>query len=69
MGWFNKKFIHKSKVFDSTLFEIYSDAYKNRMQADYTALSSSSKAEVKDILEAAKNFVEKISDHINKLLP
>jgi|SRR3989339_2051745 len=69
MGWFNKKFIHESKVFDSTLFEIYSDAYKNRMQADYTALSSSSKAEVKESLEAAKNFVEKISDHVNKLLP
>ncbi len=56
------------KIFDSSLFAIYSDAYKNRMQADYTTLSTATKSEVIEGLNAAKSFINKISDHINHLL-
>ncbi len=68
MGWFNKEFIYKNKTFAPSLFEIYKVAYNNRMQADYTVLSSATKTEIIESLEDAKKFVKEISEHINQVL-
>lgn len=68
MGWFNKTFIHEKKTFDSSLLEIYNEAYKSRVQADYTLLSSATKTEILESLNKAKFFVKEISNHINQIL-
>ena len=58
MGWFNKKFIHEDKVFDTELYKIYRNAFEFRNQSDYDFTFHPNEAVVKDLLRKAEEFID-----------
>jgi uncharacterized protein (UPF0332 family) len=64
MGWFNKKYINEEKIFDPGFFSIYRDAYENRMEADYSALSGATIDVIKSSFKDAEYFVEVVNNFI-----
>lgn len=66
MGWFNKKYIHTEKIFDSSLSKIYSKLIKNRELFDYDVMEQPVKEEVLISLDSARIFIETIKPYILK---
>lgn len=57
MGWFNKKFIHEDKIFDSDMYEIYSKAFERRQKCDYDITYKATAKVVKNLIEKSKYFI------------
>jgi uncharacterized protein (UPF0332 family) len=66
LGWFNKKFIKDENIFEPELFQIYQNAYKNRMVSDYEFTSKPTKEKILKSLNKAVYFVEIIKNHIKE---
>jgi uncharacterized protein (UPF0332 family) len=66
MGWFNKEYIHKNKIFDAELNEIYKSLIFNREKSDYSVLTTLEKTKVEKGLNDAKFFVKTVKDYILK---
>jgi uncharacterized protein (UPF0332 family) len=64
MGWFNKKFIHEDKIFDSEMFETYSKAFERRQKCDYDITYKATPKMVKKLIEKSKYFVSQIEKQI-----
>jgi uncharacterized protein (UPF0332 family) len=64
MGWFNKKYVHTDKIFDSSLSGIYSKLIRNRETFDYDVMEKPLKEDVLKSLDSAKTFIEKIKPYI-----
>ncbi|HBG48528.1 MAG TPA: hypothetical protein DDW90_03280 [Cyanobacteria bacterium UBA9971] len=66
LGWFNKKFIKDDKVFEPELFQIYQNAYKNRMESDYEFTARPNREKLVKSLNKAVYFVEIIKNYIKE---
>jgi len=64
MGWFNKKYIHEEKVFDSSLTKIYSTLMINREKSDYDVTENPTKEQVLKGIESARIFIEIVKTYI-----
>ena len=65
LGWFNKKFIKDEKMFKPELFQIYQNAYKNRMRSDYEFVSKPDKEKLLKSFDKAVYFIETIKNYLN----
>lgn len=68
MGWFNKEYIYKHKIFDTKLKDIYRILLANREKTDYSVIEIPTKEQVEKGLEDAKFFVETVKEYILKRL-
>ena len=68
MGWFNKEYIYKHKIFDIELNEIYKTLLANREKSDYGVLDIPEITKVEKGLNEAKFFVETVKEYILKRL-
>ena len=66
MGWFNKKFIYETKIFDTEIAKIATDAYENRRRSDYEISFKPVKGKVEEGLNKAKYFIDVIESYIHK---
>lgn len=64
MGWFNKEYIYKHKIFDEKLNEIYRILISNREKFDYNVSEAPKKDNVEKDYQRAKFFVKTVKDHI-----
>lgn len=64
MGWFNKKYIYKEKIFTPELSKIYSRLIIDRDNFDYTVSAEPQKEDVLRNLENAKIFIEKVKPYV-----
>lgn len=64
LGWFNKEYVYKNKVFDMKLNEIYKRLMSNREKSDYGVLDIPKKEQVEKGLKDAKFFVETVKEYI-----
>ncbi|HBG49261.1 MAG TPA: hypothetical protein DDW90_07130 [Cyanobacteria bacterium UBA9971] len=64
MGWFNKKYIYKEKIFTPELSKIYSRLIIDRDNFDYTVSAEPKKEDVLRNLENAKIFINKIKPYV-----
>ena len=65
IGWFNKKFIHEEKVFDTKLQKIYREIFDFRQKGDYDTKLPADMDTVKKLLDSAKIFIETVRKEIN----
>jgi len=56
LGWFNKTYIYDKKIFSVELFQIYHNAYDNRMESDYAPFMKLIKEDVLDNYNNAFSF-------------
>ena len=66
MGWFNKEYIYKNKIFDTKLKTIYQTLLANREKFDYDVSKNPEKDRVEKDFEDAKFFVETVKQYIFK---
>lgn len=66
LGWFNKKFIFESKIFEQDLSKIYQKLLLSRENFDYNVSEYPQYEEAKKSIENAKYFVEKVKEYILK---
>ncbi|MFA7659039.1 MAG: HEPN domain-containing protein [Candidatus Gastranaerophilaceae bacterium] len=66
MGWFNKEYIYKTKLFDTKLNTIYRTLLANREKFDYDVSSVPEKDKVEKDFENAKFFVETVKQYLLK---
>lgn len=64
MGWFNKEFIYKNKIFDEKLFQIYKEAFADRQKSDYDFMYEPKPDDIKESIEDTKEFVETVKEYI-----
>ena len=64
MGWFNKEYIYKNKIFDTKFKNIYQTLMANREKIDYDVSSVPQKDNVEKDFEEAKFFVETVKNYI-----
>lgn len=64
MGWFNKEYIYKNKVFDEKLKTIYRNLLANREIFDYSVLATPDPEQVEKDLKDAKFFVQTVREYI-----
>lgn len=64
MGWFNKKFIHETKIFDKNMFKIYQNAFVNRMDSDYSCFYEVTIDDVRSSFDDAKIFIGNIKNYL-----
>jgi len=64
MGWFNKKYIYESKIFDKKLGEIYRNAMVNREKFDYEVDKFPEKEQTLKDLDDARYFVNEVKKYI-----
>lgn len=64
MGWFNKEYIYKNKIFDKKLNEIYRILISNREKFDYDVSEDPQKSEVEKDYKKAELFVETVKEYI-----
>ncbi|MDD3436578.1 MAG: HEPN domain-containing protein [Candidatus Gastranaerophilales bacterium] len=69
MGWFNREYIYKNKIFDVKLKSIYRTLLSNREKFDYNVSKNPEKDKVEKDFEDAKFFVETVKNHILKRIP
>lgn len=62
---FGEHFI-KTGIFDKEIGKAINDAYDKRLIGDYGIGFSITEAEARDLLEIAKNFVQKLKDYLKK---
>lgn len=64
MGWFNKEYIHKHKIFDKKLNEIYKKLITSREKFDYSVSEVPELNQVEEDLKDAEFFVQTVKKHI-----
>ena len=64
LQWFNKKFIHEMKLFDSELYDIYKEAFKYRQKGDYDDFYIPNLEKANELLTDAKIFIESVRKEI-----
>ena len=67
MGWFNKEYIYKNKIFDEKLFQIYKEAFADRQKSDYDFMYEPQFDDIKEAIEDTKEFVKIVKNYINKI--
>ncbi|OGI02996.1 MAG: hypothetical protein A2Y25_03625 [Candidatus Melainabacteria bacterium GWF2_37_15] len=68
MGYFNKFYLHESKIFDISLLKIYKNLILNRESADYSFITKLVKEKVIIDIESAKEFIEAVKPYISQRL-
>ena len=64
MGWFNKEYIYKNKIFDTKLKTIYQTLLANREKFDYDVSKNPEKDRVEKDFKDAIFFVETVKQYI-----
>ena len=64
MGWFNKEYIYKNKVFDVELKNIYRVLISNREKTDYSVSEIPDKEQAEKGLNDAVFFVATVKEYI-----
>jgi uncharacterized protein (UPF0332 family) len=62
---FGEHFV-KTKILERELGKALNDAYDKRLVGDYGVGFTVSNQQAKDLLETARNFVQKLKNHLNK---
>ena len=62
---FGKHFV-KTEIFDRDLGKALNDAYDKRLVGDYGVGFAVTEQQAKDLLETARNFVQKLKNHLTK---
>ncbi|MFA7657864.1 MAG: HEPN domain-containing protein [Candidatus Gastranaerophilaceae bacterium] len=68
MGWFNREYIYKNKIFGDKLKTIYQTLIANREKFDYSVMETPKEETVKKGFEDAKFFVQTVKEYILKRL-
>ncbi len=68
LGWFNKEYIYKNKVFGDKLKTIYQNLLVKREKFDYSVIETPKIEVVEKDLEQAKFFVQTVKEYILKRL-
>jgi uncharacterized protein (UPF0332 family) len=66
MGWFNREYIYKHKIFNAELKDIYQSLFADRQKFDYIVTESPTQEQVEKSFEDAKFFVKTVKDYILK---
>ena len=67
IGWFNKKYVHEDKIFDSSLAKFFNDSFFRRQENDYEDKNKLPLPEViREYLSDAKDFIEAVRKEIFK---
>ncbi len=64
MGWFNREYIYKNKIFDTKLKTIYRNLLANREKFDYDVSEDPEKEQVEKDFEEARLFVRTVKAYI-----
>lgn len=66
MGWFNKKYIHDEKIFDTKLFAIYKEAFTNRQLSDYDFIYKPNPEDLFVMIKDVKDFITEIDKYLQQ---
>lgn len=66
MGWFNREYIYKNKIFDTELKDIYQSLFADRQKFDYIVTESPTQEQIEKSFKDAKFFVKIVKDYILK---
>ncbi len=68
MGWFNREYIYKNKIFDEKLFRIYKEVFTDRQKSDYDFMYEPLPEDIEKSIDETKFFVKQVKDYIIQAL-